>query len=287
MNIFQKMIAFAITCLFIAGMPFYQSEATTKVTKKTTTAKTTTKTKATSTTSKSTTTTKTATAPATTPATSNSSTASGLKEALVTGVTNAVLSLNKENGYFGNSLLKILLPKEADPLVKNIKLIPGGQSLLDDVVLRLNRAAEDAAGEAKPIFVNAITGMSITDATSILFGSDKTGATNYLKKSTSSQLTAAYQPKVEASLNKDLVGTMSTTDAWSKLTKAYNKVANSLVGSAYNLAPVNTNLSGYVTEQALNGLFTTVGNEEMKIRENPAARVTSVLQSVFGLLDKK
>jgi len=291
MNTFQKMIAFAITCLFIAGMPFCQSKATTKVTKKTTTAKTTTKAKTTSTTSKSTATTKTdaasATTPATTAATSNSSAASGLKEALVTGVTNAVLSLNKENGYFGNSLLKILLPKEADPLVNNIKLIPGGQSLLDDVVLRLNRAAEDAAGEAKPIFVNAITGMSITDATSILFGSDKTGATNYLKKSTSSQLTAAYQPKVEASLNKNLVGTMSTTDAWAKLTKAYNKVANSLVGSAYNLAPVNTNLSGYVTEQALNGLFTTVGNEEMKIRENPAARVTSVLQSVFGLLDKK
>ena len=210
-----------------------------------------------------------------------------MKEALATGVTNAVLSLHKENGYFGNAALKILLPKEAAPIVDNIKLVPGGQSLLDDVVLRLNRAAEDAAGDAKPIFINAITNMSITDATSILFGSDKTGATNYLRKNTSAQLTDAYRPKVDASLNKNLVGNMSTTESWTRLTKAYNKVAGSFVGAAANLKPVNTDLGGYVTEQALNGMFTTVGNEEIKIRENPAARVTTVLQSVFGLLDKK
>ena len=80
---------------------------------------------------------------------------------------------------------------------------------------------------------------------------------------------------------------MSTTESWTRLTKAYNKVAGSFVGAAANLKPVNTDLGGYVTEQALNGMFTTVGNEEIKIRENPAARVTTVLQSVFGLLDKK
>ncbi|MBP1639594.1 MAG: hypothetical protein H6Q17_1177 [Bacteroidetes bacterium] len=270
-------IAFTTLCLFIAGMPFCLSEAINKIIKKSTVAQTAAKaqvaTRATTTT--------------TTPTVSNSAAASGLKEALVVGVTNAVLSLNKENGYFGNEALKILLPKEAAPIVNNIKMVPGGQNMLNDVVIRLNRAAEDAAGDAKPIFVNAITSMSIADASSILLGSDKTGATNYLKKNTYSQLTTAYKPKVEASLNKDLVGNMSTTESWARLTKAYNKVAHSFVGTTAGLTTVNTDLSGYVTEQALNGLFLTVGNEEKKIRENPTARVSSVLQSVFGVLDKK
>ncbi len=279
MKTVYKLLAFTTVGLFIAGIPFCSLKATTKVTKKATATKTTTK-------AKTTTTTKAATTTAA-PTITNSTAASGLKEALTVGVTNAVLTLNKENGYFGNEALKIMLPKEADPMVNNIKMVPGGQSLLNDVIVRLNRAAEDAAGEAKPIFVNAITSMSIADATSILFGSSKTGATDYLQKSTSTQLTAAYKPKVEASLNKDLVGTMSTTESWTKLTQAYNKIAKSFVGSAAGLTTVNTDLSGYVTEQALNGLFITVGNEEKKIRENPTARVSSVLQSVFSVLDKK
>jgi len=283
----QNFIALTVASLFIAGIPFCPSEATSKVTKKKTVTKT--ATKATTKAKTITTATTKAIVPtqAAAPTVSNSTAASGLKEALTVGITNAVLSLNKENGYFGNEALKILLPKEAEPMINNIKMVPGGQSLLNDVIVRLNRAAEDAAGEAKPIFVNAITSMSIADATSILFGSSKTGATDYLKQNTSTQLTAAYKPKVEASLNKDLVGTMSTTESWTKLTKAYNKVATSFVGTAAGLTAVNTDLSGYVTEQALNGLFLTVGNEEKKIRENPTARVSSVLQSVFSVLDKK
>jgi len=281
MKTVYKLLAFTTVGLFIAGIPFCSLKATTKVTKKATTKKTTTKAKTTTTTKA------VASTPAAAPTVSNSTAASGLKEALTVGVTNAVLALNKENGYFGNEALKILLPKEADPIVNNIKMVPGGQSLLNDVIVRLNRAAEDAAGEAKPIFVNAITSMSIADATTILFGSSKTGATDYLKQNTNTQLAAAYKPKVEASLNKDLVGTMSTTESWTKLTKAYNKVATSFVGTAAGLTAVNTDLSGYVTEQALNGLFLTVGNEEKKIRENPTARVSSVLQSVFGVLDKR
>jgi guanyl-specific ribonuclease Sa len=281
MKTIHNLLAVATTCLFIAVIPFCASQATSKVTKKTTAAKTTTKAKTATTSAKTTATTTAA------PTVSNATAASGLKEALAVGVTNAVLTLNKENGYFGNEAVKILLPKEADPMIKNIKMVPGGQSMFNDLIVKINRAAEDAAGDAKPIFVNAITSMSIADATSILFGSSKTGATDYLKQNTYTQLVAAYKPKVEASLNKDLVGTMSTTESWTKLTQAYNKVANSFVGSAAGLTPVNTDLSGYVTEQALNGLFFTVGNEEKKIRENPTARVSSVLQSVFSVLDKK
>jgi len=214
------------------------------------------------------------------------SNATGLKEALSVGIANAVTSLNQENGYYSNAALKILLPEEASTIVDNIKLVPGGQKMVNDVVLRLNRAAEDAASEAKPIFVSAIKNISFTDATGILFGKD-TAATNYLRKTTYGQLMTAFQPKVEASLGKDLVGTMSTTESWTTLTSAYNKVANSLVGKAASLKPVNTNLSAYVTQQALNGLFLKVGAEEKSIRENPSARVTTVLQKVFGQLDPK
>ena len=214
------------------------------------------------------------------------SNAAGLKEALTVGITNAVSGLSQENGYFSNTALKILLPKEASVIVDNLKLIPGGQKMVNDVVLRLNRAAEDAAGEAKPIFVSAIRKMSFSDATGILFGKD-TAATNYLRKTTYSQLKVAFLPKVEASLDKDLVGTVSTTESWNTLTSAYNKVAGSLVGKAASLKPVRTNLSDYVTQQALNGLFLKMGNEEKNIRVNPAARVNTVLQKVFGQLDGK
>lgn len=212
--------------------------------------------------------------------------ASGLKEALSVGIANTVTTLNKPNGYFSNQALKILLPDDAKMIADNIRYIPGGDKMLSEVVLRLNRAAEDAAVEAKPIFVNAIRNMSITDATGILFGG-KNAATSYLRQNTYNQLTAAFQPKISASLDKKLVGDISTTQSWSTLTAAYNKVANSIVGQTANLKPVNTNLAGYVTKRALDGMFLSLANEEKQIRENPSARVNALLKRVFGQLDKK
>lgn len=212
--------------------------------------------------------------------------ASGLKEALTVGIANSVSTLNKQNGYFGNQALKIWLPDDAKMLVDNIKYVPGGEKMLNEVVLRLNRAAEDAAVEAKPIFVGAIRNMSIADATGILFG-NKNAATTYLRQNTYHQLTAAFQPKISASLDKKLVGNISTTQSWNTLTTAYNKVANSIIGQTANLKPVNSNLAGYVTERALDGMFTSLANEEKQIRENPSARVNALLKRVFGQLDKK
>ncbi len=210
----------------------------------------------------------------------------GLKEALAVGIGNAVVSLNKENGYFANQALKIVLPKEASTIVDNIKLIPGGQQMVNDVVLRLNRAAEDAAAEAKPIFSNAIKSMTIADATNILFG-NKDAATAYFKKNTYNQLVAAYSPKINTSLNKNIVGGISAANSWNTLANAYNTVAKSAVGKVANLTPVNEDLGQYVTQKALDGLFLTLANEEAKIRENPAARVNELLKKVFGQLDKK
>jgi len=216
----------------------------------------------------------------------NTENIAGLKDALSVGVGNAVVSLNKQNGYFANQTLKIFLPPEAAIIVDNIKLIPGGQSLVEDVVLRLNRAAEDAVSEAAPIFASAIRNMTITDATNILFG-NKDAATAYLRKNTYNQLVSAYAPKINSSLGKNIVGGISAASSWSSLTGAYNSVANSVVGKAAHLTPVNQDLGAYVTGKALDGLFLTLAGEEAKIREDPVARVNDLLKRVFGQLDKK
>ena len=217
---------------------------------------------------------------------SNTENASGLKEALSVGITSSVTALSKQNGYYSNPLLKILLPEEAQGIVNNIKMIPGGQDMVNEVIVRLNRAAEDAAKEAGPIFLKSITSMSISDATGILFGNND-AATQYLKRTTYSQLTSAFAPKINASLDKKLVGNISTNQSWSTLTSAYNSVANSLIGKTANLTPVNANLGEYVTQKALDGLFSNLAGEEQKIRQNPAARSTDLLKKVFGQLDTK
>lgn len=208
----------------------------------------------------------------------------GLKEALTIGVKNSVFDLNKENGYLSDAALKILLPAEAQMLVNNIKLIPGGQNLIDQAVLRLNRAAEDAVSEAIPIFTTAIVNITFSDARAILFSTD-TAATAFLRNKTYSQLVNAFKPKIETSLNKNLVGDISATKSWSNLTSAYNKVATSTGGRIAGLKSIDTDISSYVTKRALDGLFIRVAAEEKLIRKDPVARVTSLLKQVFGQLD--
>ncbi len=210
--------------------------------------------------------------------------AEGLKEALTVGITNAVKLVNQPDGYFGDAMLKIVLPAEASIITDNIKLIPGGETLINDVVLRLNRAAEDAAAKATPIFVAAIKRMTFQDATAILFG-QSTAATQYLKTNTSTLLINAYKPVIAASLDKELVGGISANTAWSSLTTAYNKVASSTAGALYGLKPVTTDLGTYATNKALDGLFLKVGQEEANIRTNVAARVTPILKQVFAKTD--
>ncbi|HET7732286.1 MAG TPA: DUF4197 domain-containing protein [Paludibacter sp.] len=223
---------------------------------------------------------------ANTPVVTNAENISGLKSSLNIGIEKAVDNLGIENGFFNNAALKLLLPKEAQPIIDNAKLIPGGQALVDKAVLSLNRSAEDAVKEATPIFKTAITSMSITDAVGILFGKEN-AATEYLRQNTYSQLKAAFAPKVKASLGKALVANVSTTDTWNTLSSGYNSVANSTVGSIAGLKPVNVNLENYVTEKALDALFVKVAAEEKAIRTNPLARVSDLLKKVFGQLDKK
>jgi len=211
--------------------------------------------------------------------------ADGLKEALKVGTNNSVDLLSIEDGFLSDELLKIVLPPEADIITNNLSMIPGGDKLVEDVVLRLNRAAGDAVTEAAPIFTSAITSMTITDAFNILKGSDN-AATAYLKDKTFMQLKELFQPKVVNSLDKALIGNVSTNESWSFLTGQYNTVAKSLVGSLAGLQPIDVSLDEYVTLKALDGLFIKVADEEKEIREDPLARVTPLLKKVFGELDK-
>ncbi len=210
----------------------------------------------------------------------------GLKEALVTGAKNSAQRLAAENGYYGDAAIKILLPDEAKIIVDNLSKIPGGDQLVQDVILRINRAAEDAAKEAAPIFVNSITQMTIKDAFSILNGSDNS-ATTYLRNTTYNELYGLYKPKIQASTEKKIIGNISTKASWVTLTSKWNSVANSVAGKLANLKPVNTDLDDYLTNKALSGMFSKVEIEELKIRKEVSARVTPLLQRVFGSLDNK
>lgn len=217
---------------------------------------------------------------------SNSENISGLKNSLNVGIENAVGILSAENGFYGDAALKILLPAEAQPIIDNIKIIPGGKELVDKAILSLNRSAEDAVKEAAPIFRTAIQNMTITDAKNVLFGSEN-AATEYLKQTTYAQLKAAFAPKVKESLSKPLLANISTIDTWNTLTTSYNKAATSTVGRIAGLKTVNVSLEEYATEKALDALFQKIAAEEKAIRTDPLARVNDILKRVFGQLDKK
>ncbi len=197
---------------------------------------------------------------------SNADIASGLKEALSIGAKNASNRLSITDGFFKNAVIKILLPKEAQQVEKTLRSIGMG-SVVDKAILSMNRAAEDAAKQAAPIFINAITSITIQDGLNILQGGNN-AATNYLKGRTTAALTTAFAPVIQKSLNK-----VGAPDIWKTVFSTYNRVS---------VNKVNPDLTGYVTERALNGLFVTIADEETKIRNNPAAQVTGLLQKVFG-----
>jgi hypothetical protein len=209
----------------------------------------------------------------------------GLKSALTVGTDTAVSIVSEINGFYMDELIKIYLPPEAQIIVENannpILAAIGIPELIDEMILKMNRAAEDAATEATPIFIDAITTMTILDAFEILNGAD-TSATHYLREKTYSNLQTAFQPKITNSLEKPLVGGISASETWSSLSGLYNDVANSVAGQLAGLSPVNAELDEYVTRKALDGLFVKVGEEEKSIRTDPFARVNDILKKVFG-----
>jgi hypothetical protein len=202
----------------------------------------------------------------------------GLKQALNVGTDTSVALLNKVDGYFKDEAVKILLPPEAQVMYANLSKVPDITTLMDQTILAMNRAAEDAATEAKPIFVNAITGITIADGFTILKGTD-TAATIYLQGKTYDSLYQKFQPKIDVSLNKPLVAGISAQSAYSNLIDVYNTA--SLGGLLFDRVTTNS-LSSHVTKKGLNGLFLKVADQEKKIRKDPIAQVTDLLRKVFG-----
>lgn len=198
--------------------------------------------------------------------------ASGLKAALQQGIDKQVVNLTKTNGFYSNSLVKIALPSELQKVEKGLRAAGLG-SLADEGIKALNRAAEDAVKEATPIFVDAITGMTISDATNILMG-NKNAATQYLQKSTSKALYSKFNPVIKSSFTK-----VGADKVWTNLISKYNTLPL--------VQKVNPDLTDYVTNQALEGVFKMIEKEEADIRTNTAARSSSLLKSVFALQDKK
>jgi len=194
-------------------------------------------------------------------------TVSGLKEALSIGTENAVKSVSKTDGYFGNQMVKILLPDKIQKVADVVAKL-GFQEQVDSFILCMNRAAEAAAPKATVLFVDAIKAMSFDDARKILQGGD-TAATQYFKEKTSKKLYDEFKPVVVSNMNK-----VGVTKAYKDMMAPYESLP---------LAPKESmDLDHYVTNKALDGLFLMVGQEEKKIRTNPAARVTDLLKTVFG-----
>lgn len=194
-------------------------------------------------------------------------TAKGLVEALLVGADNSTAQASKPNGFFKNATIKILFPPEAQK-VREIAVNVGLSPLVDRFELSLNRAAEDAAKEAKPIIVGAIKRIKFKDVWNILFGG-KTAATDYLRSETEEQLLEKFRPIVQQSIGKEEV-----TKHWQPLALAYNSVPF--------VRKVNPDLEEYVTVKTVDGLFYLIADEERKIRENPIARVSQLLKKVFG-----
>ena len=193
--------------------------------------------------------------------------ASGLKEALVKGISNGSELASRTDGYFKNEAIKILFPPDAKRAEEKLRQVGLGNEV-DKFVMALNRGAEDAAREAKPIFVAAIRSMTIDDAWGILKG-DQDAATQYLKRTTTAQLKQKFEPVIQNSLEK-----VNATKYYGDLISTYNKIPF--------VEKADPDLAGYATDKAIEGLFVMVAREEREIRQDPMARTTDLLKRVFG-----
>ena len=199
---------------------------------------------------------------------SNQDIVGALRQALEIGAKNASSRLNTVNGFFGNALIKVLMPPEAQKVENTLRSLGFG-NVVDKAILSMNRAAEDASGKAAPIFIDAIRNMNIQDGINIVRGGNG-AATTYLRNATTNPLTVAFKPVIKTSLDK-----VNATAYWGDVMRIYNRLPTTR-------NQINPDLTAYVTERALNGLFVNIADEENKIRTNPAARVTDLLNKVFG-----
>jgi hypothetical protein len=193
--------------------------------------------------------------------------ADGIREALVNGTAESVKLVSIPDGYWGNPEIKIPFPSEAKEIESRLRSIGMGKKV-DEFNVTMNRAAEQAATEAKPVFIAAIKGMTVKDAINIVKGANNS-ATLYLQNTTAPELKSKFQPVIKISLDN-----VNATRYWSDLITIYNKIPL--------IKKMNPNLTEYVTDKAINGLFIMIAKEELKIRKDPMARTSELLKRVFG-----
>ena len=193
----------------------------------------------------------------------------GVKEALNKGITKAVQFASEPDGFNLNDDIHIPVPPDLEIVKSTIGRLPGMNTLFTQLDTQLNRAAEAAAPKAKDIFLNALANISITDALTLVTSSSTDAATQFLRKSTQSQLISAFHPDIEAAIDQVGAGR-----AYATITNQYNKIPL--------MTPVNLSLADYTTQKAVDGLFVLLAQEEAKIRKNPAARTSDILKQVFG-----
>ena len=194
--------------------------------------------------------------------------AQGIREALDQGVGRGISLLNKQDGFFGSQAYKLFLPAEAQRIENTLRQLGMGGTV-DRAILQINRAAEDAVGYARPIFLEAIRGITITDAINIIRGPND-AATQYFRQKTTDKLIAAFSPIIKSSLDKF------------SATKYYGDVVNTYNNFPTTLNKLNPDLPSYVVGKAVDALFDQIGQEEANIRANPVARTTEILKKVFG-----
>lgn len=192
----------------------------------------------------------------------------GIKEALAQGTASAILNLNKENAFFGSDVYKVFLPADAQKIESTLRKLGMGKQV-DKAILQINRAAEDAVGYAKPVFIDAIKQMTLTDALNIVKG-EKNAATNYFREKTTGNIVTAFTPSIQRSLDK-----LDATRYYTEIVSIYNNLP-----TTFN--KVNPDLTGFVAGKATAALFDQVEKEEANIRANPLARTTDILKKVFG-----
>ncbi len=192
----------------------------------------------------------------------------GIKEALSQGIAKAVLQLHQEDGFFKDAIYKVLLPPDAKKIENALRTL-GFNSMVDKAILQINRGAEDAAGYAKPIFVEAIQNMTLSDAIGLVKNGD-TSATHFFREKTTAKLITAFLPVIKSSLDR--------VDA----TKYYGDIVNKYNNFPTTFTKINPDLGSYVTTKATNALFDQVAIEEKNIRTNFAARTSAILKRVFG-----
>jgi hypothetical protein len=243
--------------------------------------------------------------------------AEGLKQALIVGTDTSTATLSAQGGYLNDPVVKILLPTAVQSSISQFKAqsislgfltvtgadiydginilgvtIPGLKTKEDELIKGINRAAESAAATAAPVFVNAITDITIQDANAILFGGIDTAATGYLRTNTFGSLFNQYEPQIETALQSVTVGGTPVVDEYESFVAEYNGVLNTSIpgfgtlGGLMSLQTISaTDLSVHATNKGLDGLFLKIAEEEKDIRENPLARVNAILERVFGALD--